>query len=278
MARWHKSAEKVMNAVSRKINNSPELLERMTSPVKGVTRTVEGPIARTPNFVPSSSTNLMDNMISKATAPRDKIRAARAQARAGVGSKNKGSLRSATPEQIQARKEAARKSKSARETRKRVAGSQEALNGATPNNKFLGRIGASAKTLLGSGMENLRAEGNLRRAGIGAFQSSVTSAAVHGGIGYLQGDDPWEAAKTGAIRGAFAGAGYQGLKAATHANKGSIRGNLKHIGSTTKQVYQAHTPAGNATMRQNGVSNQLKRVLEANQMTQRTNSIFGFNK
>ncbi len=101
MARWHKSAEKVMNAVSRKINNSPELLERMTSPVKGVTRTVNGPIARTPNFVPSSSTNLMDDMISKATAPRDKIRATRAQARAGQGSKNKGSLRDASPEQIQ---------------------------------------------------------------------------------------------------------------------------------------------------------------------------------
>lgn len=67
----------------------------------------------------------------------------------------------------------------------------------------------------------------------------------------------------------FAGAGYHGLKAATHANKGSIKGNLKHIGSTTQQVYKAHTPAGNAAMRQNGVSNQLKRVLEANQMTQK---------
>ncbi|MGH1263317.1 hypothetical protein ACQVWE_13530 [Bacillus cereus] len=276
MARWHKSAEKVMNAVSRKINNSPELLERMTSPVKGVTRTVNGPIARTPNFVPSSSTNLMDDMISKATAPRDKIRATRAQARAGQGSKNKGSLRNATPEQIQSRKESARKSKSARETRQRVAGSQEALNGVTPNDKFLGRIGATAKTLFGSGMENLRAEGNLRRAGIGTFQTSVASAAVSGGIGYLQGDDPWEAAKTGAIRGAFAGAGYQGFKAATHANKGSIKGNLKHIGSTTKQVYQAHTPAGHASLKQNGMSNQLRRVLEAKQMDQTTSRIYGF--
>ncbi|MBG0967665.1 hypothetical protein [Bacillus sp. SRB3LM] len=276
MARWHKSAEKVMNAVSRKINNSPELLERMTSPVKGVTRTVEGPIARTPNFVPSSSTNLMDDMISKATAPRDKIRAARQQARAGVGSKNKGSLRNATPEQIQSRKEAARKSKSARETRQRVAGSKEALKGVTPNDKFLGRIGATAKTLLGSGIEGFKQEGALRKAGIGAFQSSVTSAAVHGGIGYLQGDDPWEAAKTGAIRGAFAGAGYQGLKVATKANAGSIKGNLKHIGSMTNQVYKAHTPAGHASLQKNGMSNQLRRVLEAKQMDQSLSKIYGF--
>ncbi|MGM2632315.1 hypothetical protein [Bacillus cereus group sp. Bce040] len=276
MARWHKSAERVMSAVSRKINNSPELLERMTSPVKGVTRTVNGPIARTPNFVPSSSENLMDNMIAKATAPRDKIRATRAQARAGQGSKNKGSLRDATPEQIQARKESARKSKSARETRQRVAGSKEALKGATPSNKFLDRIGATGKTLLGSGIEGLKQEGALRKAGIGTFQSAAASAAIHGGIGYLQGEDPWEAAKTGAVRGAFAGAGYHGLKAATKANAGSIKGNLKHIGSTTKQVYQAHTPAGHASLQQNGMSNQLRRVLEAKQMDQTTSRIYGF--
>ncbi|MES9681840.1 hypothetical protein ABWK22_02745 [Gottfriedia acidiceleris] len=152
------------------------------------------------------------------------------------------------------------------------------FNNIDPNKGLIRRAGSTLGVLAGSAASNLRKSGNLKKAAIGTLQSSVASAGVSAGLAAVQGNDPWEAAKTGAVRGAMAGVGYQGLKAATHANKGSIKGNLKHMASTSKQVYQAHTVKGNAAMRQNGVSPQLKRVLHNNQMARQTEGIFGFNK
>lgn len=153
----------------------------------------------------------------------------------------------------------------------------EALRGVSTHDTILGRLGTTAKTLINSASYNLAQEGNLKKAGIGIVQSSVAGAAFSGGMGYLQGDDPWEAAKTGAFRGALAGVGYQGFKAATHANAGSIRGNIKQMSSTSRQVYKAHTVAGQEAIKKNGMSRQLKTVLEANRNSQLAQSAL-FNK
>jgi hypothetical protein len=180
--------------------------------------------------------------------------------------------------QINVMKKRSTRTASRRKKAENVVTNGRMFEGIDASKGLFGRIGATASVLGGSGLHNLRQAGNLRKAGIGTLQTSVASAGIHGGLAYLQGDDPWEAAKTGAVRGALVGGGYQGLKAATHANKGSIKGNLKHMASTTKQTYKAHTAAGNASMRQNGVSTQLKQVLRNNQMARQTEGIFGFNK
>jgi len=186
-----------------------------------------------------------------------------------------------TPTRLRTKQQRTARQTSRVEKKKRRADEGIAsLNTINPQERVLPRIGSTAKTLYGSARTNLGEPGSLKRAGIGVVQSSAASAAVSGGMAALQGNDPWEAAKSGAFKGAIGGVGYQGLKAATHAQTGSIKGNLKHIASTTKQTYQAHTMAGNAAMRssKNGVSNQLKRVLDANQASRQTESIFGLNK
>lgn len=95
----------------------------------------------------------------------------------------------------------------------------------------------------------------------GTFQAAATSAAGHAGIAALNGDDPWEAAKTGAVRGAKVGGGYQTLKGATGANAGSIWGNVKHINATTKDLYRATTVKGREQLRKEGVSGSLSTLL-----------------
>lgn len=97
----------------------------------------------------------------------------------------------------------------------------------------------------------------------GTFQAAAVSAGGHAGLALLSGDDPWEAAKTGAFRGALAGAGYQSLKGATGANTESIWGNMKHIGATTKDLYSATTIKGREQLRKEGMSNSLSNLLRA---------------
>ncbi|MFE7817805.1 hypothetical protein ACFU1R_06325 [Priestia megaterium] len=186
-----------------------------------------------------------------------------------------------TPTRLRTKQQrTARQNSRVEKKRRRADEGLASLNTINPQERLLPAIGSTAKTLYGSARANLGEPGSLKRAGIGVIQSSAASAAVSGGMAAIQGNDPWEAAKSGAFKGAVAGVGYQGLKAATHAHTGSIKGNLKHIASTTKQTYQAHTVAGNTAMRtsKNGVSNQLKRVLDANQASRKTESIFGLNK
>lgn len=153
-----------------------------------------------------------------------------------------------------------------------------ALNGVNVKGNWFSRIGATASTLFGSAVTNLSKEGALGHAGKQVVKSAAVGAGFQGGLAALQGDDPWEAAKKGAFQGAMVGAGYQGLKAATHANASSIRGNLKHMGSTVADTYRAHSSAGQTYMRQNGVSDQLKRVLDANRMSRVNEAANKLNK
>lgn len=95
----------------------------------------------------------------------------------------------------------------------------------------------------------------------GTFQAAATSAAGHAGLAFLNGDDPWEAAKTGAVRGAKVGGLHQALKGATGANTGSMWGNVKHISATTKDMYHATTVKGREQLRKDGVSGSLKTLL-----------------
>ncbi|WP_263117460.1 hypothetical protein [Bacillus subtilis] len=152
-----------------------------------------------------------------------------------------------------------------------------ALNGVTVKNKFLGRMGSTGRTLANSAYSNLSEPGNLKNAGKRIVQTAALGAGSSAGIAYLQGDDPWQAAKTGAFRGAMAGAGYQGLKAATHTERSLLKGGAKDIAKGVRDTFRAHTNTGNAALRQSGMSNQLKRVLEANQSVRMGESIFGLN-
>lgn len=103
------------------------------------------------------------------------------------------------------------------------------------------------------------AEHGVKPALQGVVQSVAAHATLSGGLAALQGDDVWEAAKTGAFRGALMGTGYQSLKFATKANKETVRGNLKHIAKTSKSA----------------VSTQLKTVLRHKRMTEKTKAAFG---
>lgn len=151
-------------------------------------------------------------------------------------------------------------------TQNKRTGNDALLNAVDPKDGMFGAAFGTLGTMGRSAVGNLSQKGNLKKAGIGVVQSSAASAGVHGGLAALQGEDPWEAAKTGAIRGAMIGGGYQGLKAATHSNKGSIWGNVKNMSATTQQTYRAHTTAGNTAMRQEKVSGSLKKVLLTNKM------------
>lgn len=282
-------------------NQNPELLKKLETPFNPKqTLNIPKPGPAVGDFRATSNSNtFMDNLVNEATSSRQShyqrvaSRSKKADRKEAI--KREVERRNATggprvntnphrqankpvsemsSYERQARRASISRRKNFREGQRNVG----SLKGVNTDRGLLSRVGATANTLYGSALQNLKTEGNLRRAGIGTLQSAAASAGVHGGLAFLQGEDPWEAAKTGAVRGAFAGAGYQGLKAATHAKTGSIKGNLKHIASTTKQTYKAHTVAGNAAMKQGGVSNQLARVLQANEMSRQTSGIFGFNK
>lgn len=126
-------------------------------------------------------------------------------------------------------------------------------------------IGTTGSTLFSGAKKHFLdpAEGAARRKSAykGTFQAAAASAAGHAGIAALNGDDPWEAAKTGAVRGAKVGGGYQILKGATGANAGSIWGNVKHINATTKDLYRATTVKGREQLRKEGVSGSLSTLL-----------------
>lgn len=141
------------------------------------------------------------------------------------------------------------------------------LNQIDPTRGKLGAIKGTASTLFNSGADYLGRDGNLKKAGIGVLQSSAVSAAGHGALAAAQGDDPWEAAKTGALRGAVVGAGYQGMKAATQLDKHQgYFNNLKHMGRNVYDVGRAHTVSGNSAIRKEGVSKPLENILRANQL------------
>ncbi|UOE58098.1 hypothetical protein [Cytobacillus oceanisediminis] len=137
----------------------------------------------------------------------------------------------------------------------------------------LGRLGATGSTLLGSGAQYFSREGSIKSALKGTVASSAVSAGAHGGIAALQGEDPWEAAKTGALRGAMAGAGYHGLKGATWADAGSIRGNLKAIGQGVKQTHMTHSVKGQLALRDKGISRQLEQIMRANQEARKAENL-----
>lgn len=194
----------------------------------------------------------------------------------------KRSYREASSQKRKATREATARQREA----DRIASSQAFLDGASPQKGFLPTAAKTGKTLLGSMVNNLGEKGALKRAGIGAFQSAGVWGTASAGIAYLQGEDPWEAAKTGAVRGAMAGAGYQGLKAAAHANstQKGIKGvldNTKQIGRGVRDTYSVHTPRGNAAMRQNGMSDQLKTIMRANELSKTSisaNGLYGGRK
>ncbi|MGL4820581.1 MAG: hypothetical protein ACRC5C_11470 [Bacilli bacterium] len=94
----------------------------------------------------------------------------------------------------------------------------------------------------------------------GVFKSAAISAAGHAGVAALEGRDPYEAAKTGAFRGAVAGAGYQAFKGATGVRgqgMGNIMGNIKQGSRNVKDVYNLH-----GTMGDQGVSPALRTLLK----------------
>lgn len=171
-------------------------------------------------------------------------------------------------------------SKAERNARKRELSIRRApkiLDGVEPSDKFLRRIGLTGTTLFRSAVGNLSAKGNLATAGKKVVQSATVGAASSAGLAYLQGDDPWQAAKGGAFKGALVGASYQGLKAATHTPQAIFKGGATNIGRTVADTYKAHTSAGQAAFRQNGMSSQLQRVLQTNQSVRMNQSIFGLN-
>jgi hypothetical protein len=138
---------------------------------------------------------------------------------------------------------------------------------------FFSRIGATGKTLLNSGGEHFSQEGAVKKALQKTVTASAASAGGHMGLAAVQGEDVWEAAKTGAFRGAVVGGGYQGLKGVTRADASSIRGNLKQIGSGLNRTYKSTNQANHASMAQRaeasgGVSKQLEKILRANQMNE----------
>lgn len=136
---------------------------------------------------------------------------------------------------------------------------QKKLNGGV---KGIGQVG---RTYLASGknyfFDPKEGSSRLKKAGIGVLQSSAVSAAGHAGVAYVNGSDPWEAAKQGAVRGAMVGAGYQGLKGATRSDAGSIWGNVKQINATTKDLYKATTVKGREQIRKEGASRSLSSLL-----------------
>ncbi|MFE4029185.1 hypothetical protein ACFX4N_23810 [Priestia sp. YIM B13551] len=247
-------SQRFINLFEKQLMKNPDLAEKVTGTFNRK-QTVNVPIKQTSNGhntashlnqalnKSGTSNKVLDSMVDDAVKMRRET------------SKPIGTLN-------RSERKIAERQKSEKEFDKGVS----SLDGIKANEKLLPSIGATASTLFKSARTNLGAKGSMKSAAIGTFQASAASAAVSGGIAALQGNDPWEAAKTGFVRGAMAGGTYQGLKAATHANAGSIKGNLKHIASTTKQTYQAHTMAGNAGMRQGGVSRQLEKVLKASQM------------
>ncbi|MEK1829093.1 hypothetical protein AAAC51_08040 [Priestia megaterium] len=174
--------------------------------------------------------------------------------------------------------------KNIREGKEKVNRSQrkidgrKTLRGIKTSEGVLSPLASTLKTGYNSASHFLKQDDNLKKAGIGIIQSGATGAAVSGGLAAIQGEDPWAAAKSGAVRGAFGGIGYQGLKAATHANTGSLKGNLKHMASTTKQTYQAHTRAGNVAMQRQGVSRQLQTVLNASELNRQNIASNGLYK
>ena len=138
------------------------------------------------------------------------------------------------------------------------------------------------KTANSSFLGNMRIKENRKMAGRGIVKSTAASAAAHGGLAYLQGEDPWEAAKTGAIRGALVGGGYQYAKAATGAKsnlKGikGIKDNLRQIGTGGRDIVRAHSITGNLDMKKDirNISPQLKRVLQQKERNEMTGGLFG---
>lgn len=125
--------------------------------------------------------------------------------------------------------------------------------------------GITGKTLLSGAKKHFLdpTEGAARRKSAyrGTFQAAAVSAAGHAGVAAINGDDPWEAAKTGFVRGAAAGGTYQSLKGVTGANAKSVWGNMKHINTKTKELYSATTVKGRDQLRKEGASGALSTLL-----------------
>lgn len=143
-------------------------------------------------------------------------------------------------------------------------------------NGLLRTIGATAKTVLGSGIDHFSKEGNVKNAFKGVVKSTALNATVSGGMAAMQGEDPWDAAKSGAVRGAFLGAGYMGLKGSLASSKKLGKGGTREMASTVRDVYRSHTLEGQKQLRRDGLSRPLKQVLEQNKRTERASNFYGF--
>jgi hypothetical protein len=294
-----------MKEVERKILNHPELGPRITAPLSNIKLNAAGPVVSMPGgslIHGNSNTNIVNQMVqdikkgqqASVALPaikdgtilkggyRQNPRKAHRKAMARQAAKNRGinlsppverttsPVTNLSPEQRVARKGelAERRTRRRREAGRKMV--NPILDSVPTYDGVLSRVGATAGTLTNSMFKSLSEKGALGKAFKGSVQASAFGAATQGTLSYLQGDDPWEGAKTGAIRGAMIGAGYQGLKAATHARSAGkgitgMKSNMKQIGRGLKSTYSAHTVEGQAAIRQNGqMSNQLKRILMAN--------------
>src|SRR5699024_2488301 len=111
-------------------------------------------------------------------------------------------------------------------------------------NGLIKTIGATAKTVLGSGIDHFSKEGNVKKAFKGVVKSTALNATVSGGMAAMQGEDPWDAAKSGAVRGAFLGTGYMGLKGSLASSKKLGKGGTREMAGTLRDVYRSHTLSG----------------------------------
>lgn len=149
-----------------------------------------------------------------------------------------------------------------------------------PSKNMIGSIGATAKTVFNSGKAHFSQPGTIGTAGKGIAKSMGANAAISGGLAAVQGDDIWDAAKSGAVRGAAMGAGYMGAKGAMGTTAKFGKGGMKDTARTMNQAYKSTTVAGQQAMRsgQSPMSNQLKKVLENNRMSDFASQTMGHQR
>lgn len=104
---------------------------------------------------------------------------------------------------------------------------------------------STGKGIFRSGMRHFSSMDNVKTAAKGVVKSSAADGAIHAGIAAVTGDDPWEAAKSGAVQGAFLGAGYMGMKGALGVEKKFGRGGMKQMGQHIAGRYNVNKEMSN---------------------------------
>lgn len=133
----------------------------------------------------------------------------------------------------------------------------------------------AAKTTMRSGMQHFSDAGNRSEAYRGIAKSTAANATLSGGVAAIQGEDMWEGAKSGAMRGAMMGTGYMGMKGAMGTQAKFGKGGMKEMGSTMKGTYAAHTAKGQSHFRDEGISKPLKSVLQNNKNASTAEAFMG---